>query len=503
MGPGALRLQRTAEDSLWPIVEHLVRSHGLAGLAVAVVRDGEVALSRGFGVKEVGALEPVTTETMFHLASVSKPFVATAIVGLATRRVGAGEPTLDLDAPVVEWLPEFSLADGRAREVTLRHLLTHTSGIPDVIDFGWHVPDLGDYALKRFVLRLSGFSLTNTPGSTYSYCNAGFELLGHLLSRVSGQTFETAIKQLVLDPVNMHASTFLRADVSPGRAAAPHVGVPLTVPEGVYPYTRSHAPSSTLHSSTNDLCRWMLANLAATGPATRPAVGPCHLRAELLDVMWQPAVPAGRPPWEEAAGMGWFLGTYQGRRTVSHSGADPGFGSKLILVPEERTGVVVLANSNTAPTDAVARAALDLAFGVRLDYGPPTVGVDPAHLSALLPPVVGPIAAALAESGTEAAVAAYGRLASAEPATVDLDDERFVDGVWGAIELHRTDLVWPLLRLWTTVRPESPQAWTMMGWAHKVDGRPEPAMKYLRRALNLDAGNHDAAVILRSIPSAT
>jgi CubicO group peptidase (beta-lactamase class C family) len=115
MGPGALRLQRTAEDSLWPIVEHLVRSHGLAGLAVAVVEDGEVALSRGFGIKEVGTLEPVTPETMFHLASVSKPFVATAIVGLATRRVGAGEPTLDLDAPVVEWLPEFSLADG-ARE---------------------------------------------------------------------------------------------------------------------------------------------------------------------------------------------------------------------------------------------------------------------------------------------------------------------------------------------------------------------------------------------------
>jgi CubicO group peptidase (beta-lactamase class C family) len=117
-----------------------------------------------------------------------------------------------------------------AREVTLRHLLTHTSGIPDVIDFGWHVPDLGDDALKRFVLRLSGFSLSNTPGSTYSYCNAGFELLGHLLSRVSGQTFETAIKQLVLDPVNMHGSTFLRADVPPDRAAAPHVGVPLTVP---------------------------------------------------------------------------------------------------------------------------------------------------------------------------------------------------------------------------------------------------------------------------------
>jgi hypothetical protein len=201
--------------------------------------------------------------------------------------------------------------------------------------------------------------------------------------------------------------------------------------------------------------------LAATGPATRSAVSPDHLHAEMLDVMWQPAVPAGHAPWEEAAGMGWFLGTYQGRRTVSHSGADPGFGSKLILVPEERTGVVVQANSNTAPTDAVARAALDLALGVRPDQGSPPAGKDSAHLSALLPPVVGKVAAVLTQSGTEAAVAAWGRLASAQRATVDLDDERFVDGVWGAIELHRTDLVWPLLRLWTTVRPESSQAWTM------------------------------------------
>jgi hypothetical protein len=265
--------------------------------------------------------------------------------------------------------PEFSLADGRAGEVTVRHLLTHTSGIPDVIDYGWHVPDLGDDALQRFVLGLR-FQPDEYAWLDVLLLQRRVELLGHLLVRVSGHTFETAVKQLVLDPVNMHRSTFLRADVPPDRAAPPHVGVPLTTPQGVYPYTRSHAPSSTLHSSTDDLCRWMLANY-------------------------------------------------------------PGFGSKLILVPKERTGVVVLANSNTAPTDAVARAALDVALGVRPDHGSPAAGEDPAHLTALLPPAVGPVAAALVESGTEAAVAAYGRLASAQPATVDLDDERFVDGVWG------------------------------------------------------------------------
>jgi len=506
MSPEVLGLKRTAEKSLWPLVEHTMRSQGLAGLAVAVVRDGEVALARGFGVRDISTGEPVTPDTMFHLASVSKSFVATAIVELTTPRVHRAA-VLDLDAPIVQWLPEFTLADGRAGEVTARHLLTHTSGIPDVVDYGWHLPQLGDDALHQFVLSLSGSRLTTSPGSKFSYCNAGFEILGHLLATVTGQTFEAAVKQLVLDPVGMRRSTFLRGDVPPELAASPHVGLPLTVPEGAYPYTRRHAPSSTLHSNAVELSRWMLANLEAAGSGTSPEAGPGPLDADMLDRMRQPAAEVADPPWEESAAMGWFLGTYNGHRTVSHSGADPGFGSKLVLVPEERTGVVVLANSNTAPTGTVAAAALDLVLGDRADQDRSAAstrrdmtGAMP-RLGALLPPVVGPVAAALAEAGPEAAIATYRQLVSAEPAEYDLDDGRFEDSVWGAIELHRSDMVWPFLRLWTTLRPESSSAWTMTGWAHQVDGRPAQGAELLRRALDLDPDNRDAALLLRTVPS--
>ena len=84
---------------------------------------------------------------------------------------------------------------------------------------------------------------------------------------------------------------------------------------------------------------------------------------------------------------------------------------------------------------------------------------------------------------------------------VDLDDEEFVKAVWGAIELHRTSLVWPLLRLWTAVRPESSNAWTMAGWAHQVDGDPDQARALLQRALDLDPENEDAALILANLPA--
>jgi CubicO group peptidase (beta-lactamase class C family) len=486
------RLRGSVEEGLWPLVQTLLDSHDTAGVAVAVVRDEEV-VARGFGVRDLGSREPVTPETMFHLASVSKPFVATAVVSLAAPPHD-GEPQLDLDAPITAWVPELTLADGREGEVTARGLLSHTSGLPDVADYGWHDPRLGDDALSELARSLSAWRLQSEPGSIFSYSNAGYELLGLLLSRVLHTTFEDAVRQQVLAPLGMRTSTFLRADVPAHLAASPHVGMPLTVPQDAYPYTRRHAPSSTLHSNLVELCRWMVA-LLDPSPHGDGDEGSARVDPALRDLMWQPVVSVGEPPWEDAMGLGWAVGGYQGHRTLSHSGADPGFGSKLVLLPDQRTGVVVLANSNTIPASAVAKAALDLAL-----TGQPGEGAEALRVSRRS--IVGPVAEALTTSGPEAAEAAYDRLAALDPAPYDLDDEGFEDAVWGAIELHRTELAWPVLRLWTALRPESSVAWTMTGWAHQVDGDPDLARTLLRRALDLDPENEDAALIMSGLPSA-
>ena len=212
--------------------------------------------------------------------------------------------------------------------------------------------------------------------------------------------------------------------------------------------------------------------------------------------MTRPVAPIGSPPWEESAALGWALGSYRGHRTLGHSGADPGFGSRVVLVPDRCTGVVVLANSNTVPTSYLCTAALDLALAT-----PDGPGEGIASMRSLLPPIVSPVAAVLTGSGPDAAVAEFHRLAALEPAGFDLDDDGFEGAVWGAIELHRTDLVWPLLRVWTELRPDSATAWTMTGWAHQVDGRPDLARPLLRRALDLDPGNEDAALIMGNLTS--
>jgi hypothetical protein len=232
-----------------------------------------------------------------------------------------------------------------------------------------------------------------------------------------------------------------------------------------------------------------------------------RLDVGLRDLMWRPVVAAGEPPWEAEWALGWAVGSYRGHRTLSHSGADPGFGSRLVLVPERRAGVVVLANSNTVPTSHIATAALDLALAdpahaASSDVTSAQLGEGVAALRAVLPPVVVPVAGALARSGPDAAAATFHRLAAAEPAEYDVDDEEFEKAVWGAIELHRTSLVWPLLRVWIGLRPDSSAAWTMTGWAHQVDGQPDLARSLLGRALDLDPENHDAALIMGSLPPA-
>src|SRR5690606_12382775 len=120
---------------------------------------------------------------------------------------------------------------------------------------------------------------------------------------------------------------------------------------------------------------------------------------------------------------------------------------------------------------------------------PQELGNGFVQLDSLLPPVTRPLAEALASGGTAVAKETFRRLAEEEPVRHDLDDEVFVDAVWGAIELHHTEVVWPLLRVWTDLRPDSSEAWTMTGWARQVDGRLEQARQDLRRALDLDPDN--------------
>ncbi|HMQ30344.1 MAG TPA: serine hydrolase [Chloroflexaceae bacterium] len=464
--PEGQELRAVLEAKLQPFAQGALAAFGLAGLAVGVVRAGRLVYAQGFGVRSLATGEPVTPRSLFHLASVSKPFVATAIVQLVERgRIG-------LDEPVRTYLPYFRLRDPRHKAITVRRLLTHTSGMPDEVEPRWHAPEDDDGALERYVRGLADRELRFEPGERYAYSNIAFEVLGDVVAKVAGQTFEDYVKAHILDPLAMGHSTFLRREVAPALAVTPHFGMPMVVLEGAYPYHRAHGPSSTLHSSVEEMSHWLIANMA------RGRFGGGQiLRPESYDLLWHPYVRTGEEIWTEALGLSWQFGTYRGRQVIHHSGSDPGFSSELVILPEADAAVVVFVNANTAATGIVTDATLDILLG--LDPEPPR------------PPITVPLGAALAASGPEAAGELYRRLQATEPDRYDASPSRFLQATWGAVELHRLDAVMPLVRLWVALQPDAALAHEVLGWAQLIRGEREAAAENLRRALDLDpAGEH-------------
>ncbi|HYN88415.1 MAG TPA: serine hydrolase, partial [Ardenticatenaceae bacterium] len=292
--------------------------------------------------------------------------------------------------------------------------------------------------------------------------------------------FEEVVRAQILAPLRMEGSTFLQSEVSPEHATTPHFGAPLVVLPGAYPYHRAHAPSSTLHASVLGMAAW-----ARTALGHGEFQGARILRPATWERMWEEQARTGEEGWNEAIALGWFFGAYRGRRVISHGGSDPGFQAEFILVPDEDTAVVVLGNANTAAVWLTSDAVLDLLFGIE----PQAPNV----------PVTVPVGATLASEGLDAAVGVYHRLQAEQADAFDFSPSPFFQATWGAIEMHRTEAVMPLLQLWVTVQPEVSQAHEMLGWAHLVRGEHDEARSSLQRALELDSENDQAARWLKKL----
>ena len=193
----------------------------IPGVAVGVVKDGEIAYARGFGVAEMGTEIPVTPNSVFHMASIGKTVVAIAIMQLVE------QGRIDLDAPVVDYLPYFEMADLAAQSITIRQLLSHTAGVPDVEDWivEWrdNEPRYDEAALEDHVRSLADDELLFEPGAEFSYSSEGFEVLGDVIAKVTGEPFETYVQENILAQLGMVNSSFMVTDIDPTLLLTPHM----------------------------------------------------------------------------------------------------------------------------------------------------------------------------------------------------------------------------------------------------------------------------------------
>ncbi|MBI3468668.1 MAG: serine hydrolase [Planctomycetes bacterium] len=317
------------------------------GLAMAVVKDGEVVLARGYGVRQLGGDSPVTAETMFSIASCTKSFTAACIAMLVD------EGKLNWDDPVRKHLPEFKLADAYVTQhVTIRDLLCHRTGLVrgDLLGMNSGLSRAEMLGRLEFLPQAAPFR------SKVTYNNLMFAVLGAIVETKSGVSWQEFAATRLLEPLEMSSTVTDRTSVAADRLATRHrlYDGQLT-PLRTLPYDRNTAPAGAIYSTVRDMARWVSFHLQrgehhGRQLVSKEAMGEMHALQQSIPVPWprDRIEPDGSVRKSNAydarfvgTGLGWYVRDYRGRKVVQHGG---GWGAEMAFVPEEDLGVVVLSN---------------------------------------------------------------------------------------------------------------------------------------------------------------
>jgi CubicO group peptidase (beta-lactamase class C family) len=321
------------------------------GMAVVVVQGDDVLLSRGYGLADRDAGTPMTDDTPVPIASTNKGMTVLAVMQLVEQGL------VDLDEPVVSYLPDFTMDDARVRDITLRQLLSHTAGIPG----GWSI-DLAqdEHALERKVESLATVALLRDPGSGYEYSNDGYSVAGLVVQTVSGMAYEDYLATHLFAPLEMTQSTFDLPLATEWGLTTVHTKRHGSVISGPAPLSRGNNPAGGLLTTARDAGKYLIALLNG-GALDDAAV----ISQASLDQMWTPEPASGA----EAYGLGWVVMNQSGLRLLLHagdlSGTDTfgGSASQFVLVPDHRLAVGVLANMSSFEKAEVAQDIVAILMG--------------------------------------------------------------------------------------------------------------------------------------------
>jgi CubicO group peptidase (beta-lactamase class C family) len=315
----------------------LADKHGVPGASLAIL-DGDEIAEAAYGVLNIRTGVEATPDSLFQIGSITKVWTATLVMQLVD------EGRLDLDEPVVTYLPGFKVADAEVtRTVTTRHLLAHTSGIDGdlFLDTG-----RGDDAVSKYVDACASLGQNHPLGATMSYCNSGYTVLGRLVEVLRDQTWDTVLRERLLAPLGLDSAGTLPEEALLHRAATGHITPPggelqVTPQWGIY---RSAGPAGLIHATARQTLAFAQLHLA-DGVA---ADGTRVLSAESARAMREPQVEVP-DRWTLGShwGLGWILMTW-GRPVYGHDGNTLGQAGFLRIVPDAGVAVCLLANGGHA-----------------------------------------------------------------------------------------------------------------------------------------------------------
>ena len=343
---------RYVEEYLEWYIPQLMKKHQVPGVSIALVDGEKIVWARGFGYADREKGMRASAETIYQTGSISKVFTATAVM----QHVAQGH--IDLDGPIQKYLPGFSM---RSRwdvspAVTPRALLSHHAGLPT-----YHLKGFfSNQPLADLVAELKPEHLAYPSGQVFNYSNLGPNLMGLAMETISGVPFTEHMRHSLLTPLGMRDSSF-----APGPEFAPRMARGYINGKASDPVHIRDVPAGALVSNVLDLARFMRFAVGQGSLDGQPILAP-----EYLSQMFQPQYPDRPLDFGQRFGLGWILSgidLHQGNVIAWHNGSTKAFVSQMVIIPDQKLGVVLLANSNTAGPLVydVAEQTLKLALEAR------------------------------------------------------------------------------------------------------------------------------------------
>jgi len=343
-----------ALDGFDNFVEATLKDWTVPGSAVVVVKDGEVILSRGYGLRDVERGLEVTPRTIFAIGSATKAFTTMSLALLAD------EGKIDWDTPVRQYLPSFTLYDTFATErMTPRDLVTHRSGLPRH-DLAWYNSPA---SRAELVGRLRYLQPNKDFRTVWQYQNLMYVTAGYLVEVVTGRPWEEFVKERIFTPLGMGRGN-LSVDDSKRTDdyALPYKdedGKPVEIP---FRNIDTIGPAGSINSSVEDMARWLLLHLSDGSLGDKRVVSAGQLAQLHAPQMVMPEGAGLTTKYKEAPhasyGMGWFVQPYRGHDMIHHGGNIDGFSAMVAFLPAEQIGVVALSNRDGNPVPMIL--ALDV-----------------------------------------------------------------------------------------------------------------------------------------------
>lgn len=322
-------------------IRNSCEAENLPGLAVVIVKNNQILLMKGYGVKEFEGSDSVDANTVFRLGSVSKGF-ASVLTGILVN-----DKKLSWNDPVVKYVPDFSLKNpDYTKQLTIRHILSHSSGLPmhtytDMLDY--NVP-FGD--IKPLIRNVDPIA---PPGKEYSYQNVVYSVIADVVHSATNQDYQTLVKNKIFIPLNMqHASIDFESMGNNSNIAMPHLyaGKSLWKPQRLNSRYYTVAPASGVNASISDMAKWLMALLGDY---------PEFVPEKALEEVFSPQISTPikrkfRRSWKNLDnlyyGLGWRIFETNGENIIYHGGYVRGYRAEIALDYKEKIGIAVLFNCN-------------------------------------------------------------------------------------------------------------------------------------------------------------